>query len=131
MTDSVSVGWTKRAAAAALVAAGIVAGIGPAAAEYIFASPSAKNQNRVYWLDRYTGTVGACQYQTKGGPVGSMLCFPPGEEAQNMPSGDYDLRPSNWDTEWGMFRLNRTTGEVSLCFVKDDRVVCTPQAIAR
>lgn len=119
-----------RLAGAALALAAATAA-GPAAAEYVFASPSAKNQNRVYWLDRYTGTVGACQYQTKGGPVGSMLCFPPGDQAREMPSGDYDLKPSSWDTEWGVFRLNRTTGEVSLCFVKDDKVVCTPQAIAR
>lgn len=103
----------------------------PALAEYQFASPSAKNQNRIYWVDRYTGTVGACQYQTSGGPVGSMLCFGPGEGAQAMPSGDYELRPSSWESEWGVFRLNRTTGEMSLCFVRGEKVACTEQAIAR
>jgi hypothetical protein len=106
-------------------------GSAPASAEYVFVSPSAKNQNRVYWLDRYTGTVGACQYQTEGAPQGTMLCFPPGENAQGMPSGDYDLKASNWDTEWGVFRVNRTTGEISLCFVDDDKVACTRQSIAR
>ncbi|MEJ1158226.1 hypothetical protein [Prosthecomicrobium sp. N25] len=103
----------------------------PAAAEFLFVSPSADKQNRVYWVDRFTGSVGACQYQTSGGPNGSMLCFPPGEGAQAMPSGDYDLKASTWKDEWGVFRLNRLTGEMSLCFVREDKVVCTPQAIAR
>jgi hypothetical protein len=113
------------------LAAALVALPAPASAEFSFATPSAKNQNRVYWVDRFTGTVGACQYQTAGGQHGSMLCFAPGDGAQSMPSGDYELKSSNWDTEWGIFRLNKATGEMSLCFVKEDKVVCTPQSIAR
>jgi hypothetical protein len=109
----------------------LAAGIGPARADYLFSTPRAKEQNRVYWLDRYTGTIGACEYQPKGTPLGSMNCLPPGDNAKGLPSGDYDLMPSNWDSEWGIFRVNRTTGEVSLCFVRDERVVCTPQSIAR
>lgn len=122
---------SRRLPAGILVLAGGMLAAGPAAAEYVFASPSVSNQNRVYWLDRYTGTIGACQYQAGGGPAGSMACFPPGEGARAMPSGDYDLKGSNWETEWGVFRLNRMTGEISLCFVKEAEVVCTPQAIAR
>ena len=104
----------------------------PAAAEYIFATPTAKNQNRVYWLDRYTGPVGACQYsKAGGGPNGAMVCFPPDDGAKGLPNGDYDLLPSNWDVEWGMFRVNKSSGEVSLCLVVNEKVVCTPQSIAR
>ena len=128
---------TKARRAARLILAGLAVALAPAPAlvEYLFVTPTAKQQNRVYWLDRYTGTVGACQYQKPkdGPPDGSMRCFAPGDKARDMPSGDYDLMASNWDTEFGVFRLNRTTGEISLCFVKeaDDKVICTPQAITR
>ncbi len=60
-----------------------------------------------------------------------MLCFRTRRRAQGMPSGDYELRPSSWESEWGVFRLNRTTGEMSLCFVRGEKVACTEPAIAR
>ena len=118
--------------AAGLVAVLTTAAAAPASAEYIFSTPTAKNQNRVYWLDRYTGMVGACQYsKTEGGPNGAMVCFAPDAGSKGQPNGDYDLLPSNWDKEWGIFRVNKSSGEISLCLVQEDKVVCTPQAIAR
>lgn len=113
-----------------VVVAAVVASTS-AHSEYIFTTPQAKTQNRIYWLDRYTGSVGACQFVPKAGTPGIMQCFPPGDNAQSMPSGDYDLMPTSLENELGIFRLNRTTGETSLCFVKDEKVLCTPQAIAR
>ncbi len=123
---------TRLFLAIAVSAPAMLAAAAPVRAEYIFSTPTAKNQNRVYWLDRYTGTVGACQYsKAQGGPNGAMVCFAPDAGAKGQPNSDYDLLPSNWDSEWGMFRVNKASGEISLCLVQDDKVVCTPQAITR
>ena len=84
--------------------------------------------NRVYRVDRSTGEVGACQFQLKEGGVGVTMCFPGGEGAGPQTSGDYRLMPSRHEREGGIFRVNLRTGEMSICYVFDDKVVCTPQA---
>lgn len=115
---------SRRLLAGVLVLAGAMLAAGPAAAEYVFASPSVSGfkarilARPLYRHGRRLPVSGRRQ------PAGSMACFPPGEGARVMPSGDYDLKGSNWETEWGVFRLNRTTGEISLCFVKEAEVVC-------
>ena len=54
---------------------------------------------------------------------------PAGEGAGPQPvPGDYDLVRSNHEREGGIFRVNTRTGEVSVCYVQTDKVVCTPQA---
>jgi hypothetical protein len=84
--------------------------------------------NRVYRVDRSTGEVGACQFQLKDGGVGVTMCFPSGEGAGPQTSGDYRLMPSRHEREGGIFRVNLRSGEMSICYVFDDKVVCTPQA---
>ena len=84
--------------------------------------------NRVYRVDRSTGEVGACQFQLKEGGVGVTMCFPSGEGAGPQTSGDYRLMPSRHEREGGIFRTNLRTGEMSICYVFDDKVVCTPQS---
>lgn len=103
----------------------------PGNPRYQFETPVAPAQNRVYWLDRASGIVGACQYQTGGGPNGTMACFEPGEGSINQAAGDYALLRSAWVSEFGIFRVDQRSGRMALCFVRDTKVVCTPQSGGR
>ncbi|BCJ90382.1 hypothetical protein IZ6_11170 [Terrihabitans soli] len=100
-----------------------------AAEEYRFLPAPQIDLNRIYRVNRLTGEMGACQYAVKPDTVGIALCHPAGEGAgpQAVP-GDYDLVRSNHEREGGIFRINTRTGEVSVCYVQTDKVVCTPQA---
>lgn len=108
----------------------LAAAPGPAAAQqYEFAPTPHQGLNRVYRVDRVTGEVGACQYGLKEDGVGVTLCYPAGEGAKGSTPGDYGLQASNHQSEAGIFRVNRRTGEMSICYVlNDEQVVCTPPA---
>ncbi|WP_439497576.1 hypothetical protein [Bosea sp. (in: a-proteobacteria)] len=120
----------RRPAFAALLALGAVLAspLSAAAAPYEFAPAPQNDLNRLYRVDRATGEVGACQFQLKEGGVGVTICFPAGEGAGPQPPSDYLLVPSRHEREGGIFRVNLRTGEMSVCYVFDDKVVCTPQA---
>lgn len=92
---------------------------------YEFAAPPASTADLMYRVDRATGEVGACLFSAKGPTIGSTVCFPAGEGAGPQPSGDYGLISSNLGTANGLFRVNRQTGEMSACYVLNERVVCT------
>ena len=94
-------------------------------ADYEFAAPPITSADLMYRVDRITGEVSACQFSTKGPTIGSTVCFPAGEGAGPQPRGDYGLVPSNLATASGLFRVNRHTGEMSICYVLNERVVCT------
>lgn len=103
-------------------------GIVPAqAAPFDFVSPPQTDLNRLYRLDRATGEVTACQYLQKEGTLGVTLCFPAGEGAGRQEPGDYALVPSRHEREGGIFRVEAKSGAVSVCFVYQEKVVCTPQ----
>ena len=82
--------------------------------------------NRIYRVDRATGEVVSCQYGLEG-TVGATLCFAAGEGAGPQPAAEYGLMPSRHNREGGVFRVNYRTGGISVCYVFDERVVCTPQ----
>ncbi|WP_346363447.1 hypothetical protein [Bosea sp. (in: a-proteobacteria)] len=96
------------------------------AAPFEFAPAPQTDLNRVYRIDKATGEVGACQFQLKEGGVGVTVCFPAGEGAGPQAPSDYVLVPSRHEREGGIFRANVRTGELSVCYVFDDKVVCTP-----
>ncbi len=101
---------------------------GPAFAGNVELAPELQNGlDRVYRVDRATGEVGACQFQLKEGGVGVTICFPAGEGAGPQTPGEYGLMPSRHEKEGGIFRVNLRTGEMSICYVFDDKTVCTPQ----
>lgn len=110
----------------------VVAPLGVSAASaqtYNFLSAPQTDLNRVYRINRFTGEMGACQYAIRDGTVGVALCYPAGEGAgAQSTTGDFDLVRSNHEREGGIFRVNRLTGEVSVCYVLSERVVCTPPA---
>src|SRR5215203_4105048 len=101
-----------RAAAAALLAAGLCAGQAKAAA-YDFVPAPQTDLNRVYRIDKVTGEV--------------TLCFGAGEGAGPQAAGEYGLIASKHEREAGVFRANFRTGDVSVCYVLEEKVVCTPQ----
>ncbi|MEW6436079.1 MAG: hypothetical protein AB1508_02790 [Pseudomonadota bacterium] len=102
---------------------------GALAASYDFLAAPERDLNRVYRLDRATGEIGACQYGLKeGAAVGITLCYEPGEGAGPQPAGDYALVASSHEREGGVFRVDRRTGMMSICYVLNDKVVCTPPA---
>src|SRR5918993_5790955 len=111
---------------AAVAAAGLHAG--PAlAASYDFVPAPQADLNRMYRIDKATGEVISCQYYLQEGTIGVTLCFGPGEGAGAQAPGEYGLVPSRHEREGGVFRVNFRTGEMSVCYVFDERVVCTPQ----
>lgn len=121
-------GWMARISlSAAFGLAGVFSGAAVANTFDFVAAPQT-DLNRVYRVERLTGEVAACQYGLKEGTIGVTLCYPSGEGATPQPPGDYGLMASRHEREGGVFRVNRRTGEMSVCYVFDDKVVCTPQA---
>ena len=114
------------ATAAAVVGLAAFAG-SAAAASYEFLAAPEIDLNRVYRIERATGEVNACQFQLKEGGVGITICFPAREGAGPQTPGEYGLMPSRHEKEGGIFRVNLRTGEMSICYVFDDKTVCTPQ----
>jgi hypothetical protein len=110
------------------IAAASAALAGPAlAATYEFVPAPQTDLNRIYRVDKYSGEVSSCQYGLQEGSVGATLCFGAGEGAGPQPSGEYGIVSSRHEREGGVFRVNYRTGEMSVCYVFDEKVVCTPQ----
>ena len=85
--------------------------------------------NRVYRVDKTTGEVGACQFGLKDdSKVGVTLCYGAGEGAGPQPPGAYSLVNTRHEKEGGVFRVNTRDGSMSICYVIEDKVVCTPAA---
>ena len=55
------------------------------------------------------------------------LCFNACAGAGAQAPGEYGLVASRHEREGGVFRVNYRTGQMSICYVFDERVVCTPQ----
>lgn len=119
-----------RPALVAAVLASFFAFAAPACAQnFEFKASPHVALNRVYRVDRLTGEMGACQYGLVDNSVGATLCYPAGEGATAQAPGEYGLVASSHQQESGVFRVNRKTGEMSICYVlNDEKVVCTPQA---
>ncbi len=120
-------GRSNRAMAASILGLVLSAPLAHAGA-YDFTPAPQTDLNRIYRIDRATGEVSACQYGLQEGSVGATLCFGPGEGAGHQPPGDYALVASRHEREGGVFRVNVRSGEMSICYVFESKVVCTPQA---
>jgi hypothetical protein len=110
----------------ALAAAGLTFAAPAFAGGYEFLAAPETSLNRVFRLDKVTGEVGACQYGLKDNSVGVTLCYPSGEGAGAQIPGEYGLVASRHEKEAGVFRVNLRDGTMSICYVLNDRVVCTP-----
>lgn len=100
------------------------------AAPFDFTAAPQTDLNRVYRIDRFNGEVTACQYGLKEGTIGVTMCYGAGEGASAQPAGEYALVASRHEREGGVFRVNHRTGDMSVCYVFNEQVVCTPQAKA-
>ncbi len=110
-------------------AALILAAVPPAAAaSYEFLAAPETDLNRVYRLDKATGEMGACQYGLSEGTIGVTLCYPPGDGGGPQSQSEYALIASRHDREGGVFRVDVRTGTMSICYVLNETVVCTPPA---
>jgi hypothetical protein len=96
------------------------------AGQFEFIPAPQTDLNRVYRIDRVTGEVGACQYGLKEGSLGVTLCFPSGEGAGRQEPSEFSLISSRHEREGGVFRVDQRTGAMSICYVYEDKVVCTP-----
>jgi hypothetical protein len=101
---------------------------GALAANYEFLAAPETDLNRVYRLDRATGEIGACQYGLKEASIGVTLCYASGEGAGPQAASEYSLIASRHEREGGIFRIDMRTGRMSICYVMNDAVVCTPPA---
>jgi hypothetical protein len=109
---------------------GLAAFVAPVAAEqFEFAPPSHIKLNRIYKVDRLTGEITACQYGAADGTVGVTICYPAGEGATAQTPGEYGLVASRHVDDGGIFRVNRRSGDISVCYVLNaEKVVCTAPA---
>ena len=102
------------------------------AAQYEFLAAPEVDLNRIYRVDRATGEVGACQYAlaNPSAPAeqanGVTLCYPPGQGASAQTPSDYALIASHHEHEAGVFRVDTRSGAMSICYVLNNYVVCTP-----
>jgi hypothetical protein len=117
---------SPRLVAFASLAAIFGTSIAQSASIYEFVPAPQVDLNRVYRIDRVTGELAACQYGLKEGTLGVTLCYPAGEGAGPQAPGEYSLVASKHQAEGGVFRVNERTGEMSICYVYADKVVCTP-----
>lgn len=118
-------------ARASVASVALFAGLGPvhAGGNYDFLAAPEIDLNRIFRLDKATGEVGACQFGLKeGSPVGITLCYPPGQGAGPQGSSDYALVASRHEQEGGVWRVDQRTGQMSICYVLNEAVVCTPPA---
>ena len=112
-----------------LAVAYLVSGATPllAAGNFDFLAAPQIDLNRIFRVDKETGEVGACQFGLKeGSPVGVTLCYPPGQGAGPQSPSDYTLVASRHEHEAGAWRVDLRTGAMSICYVLNDAVVCTP-----
>ena len=133
---------TRTAKAAACAAALILAStLCASAASYEFLAAPEIDLNRVYRLDKATGEMGACQYgvpddapaaketaAVQHSEIGVTLCYPPGEGGGPQSQSEYALVASRHNKEGGVFRVDVRAGTMSICYVLDHAVVCTPPA---
>ena len=116
-------------ATALAIAAVFSSGAALAYGGYDFLAAPEIDLNRIFRLDKATGEVGACQFGLKeGSPVGVTICYPPAQGAGPQGSSDYALVASRHEQEGGVSRVDLRTGMMSICYVLNDTVVCTPQA---
>ncbi len=98
------------------------------AANYEFLAAPQTDLNRVYRLDSASGEIVACQYGLKEGTVGVTICYPAGEGAGPQAGSEFGLVSSRHEREAGVFRVDKRSGVMSICYVLRDNVVCTAPA---
>lgn len=101
----------------------------PAAAQeaaYDFAASPKDGQFFIYRMNRETGEMGYCWYDTAGeGDIGQTVCAGAGRGGGAQAPGAYRLVAAPGSGQSAVFRVNEATGDVSVCYWNNG-VVCTP-----
>lgn len=92
-----------------------------------FLAPPSTDANRIYRVNIYNGEMSVCWYEKQEG-LDTTRCLGPSDGAGEQENGLYTLVATNMEKEKGVFRVNLVTGAVSICWVRGEQLVCTPQA---
>lgn len=106
----------------------LAGGAQAAEALYEFETPSSPETNSIYRLNIATGEVNHCYWaKVEGKTIGKTQCDPAGENAGPQKPGVYGLKRSPYKTETGVYRLDKISGKVWLCFPDSGKTVCAAQ----
>lgn len=96
-------------------------------AKFAFMAPAHTEDLKLFWLNKTTGQMGACNYKAAEDKdaIGTTRCYPAGNGGGPLGPGRYDLKVSNHKTDYSVFRVNVDTGDISICWLKNSKVVCT------
>ncbi|MGE0239163.1 MAG: hypothetical protein AB7F09_25155 [Parvibaculaceae bacterium] len=111
--------------------AGLVAGVkfaGAGEALYEFETPTSPETNAIYRLNTATGEVNFCYWaKVEGKTIGKTVCDPAGENAGPQKPGIYGLKRSPFKTETAVYRVDKISGKLWLCFSESGKTVCAAQ----
>lgn len=118
-----------------VLAAGMTVGLGFGTAiadegAYHFSPSGHTDRLNLFRVHRTTGAVDLCDWKAAGEgepAAGTISCSKQGPGAQAQADGDYVLVPAVDQDSNTIFRVNRATGSVALCYVIDsasDTVDC-------
>ena len=99
---------------------------------YEFEIPNSPEINAIYRLNTATGEVNMCYWaKVEGKPIGKTICDSAGENAGPQKPGVYGLMRSPYKTETGVYRVDKISGKVWLCFqdtsTGTNKTVCAAQ----
>jgi hypothetical protein len=107
-----------------LPAAGAMAGEGL----FEFEIPTTQESSYIYRLNAATGEINVCYWaKVEDKPIGKIQCDPSGENAGPQRPGVYGLMRSPFKTESGVYRFDKLSGKVWLCFPDKGKTICAAQ----
>jgi hypothetical protein len=93
-----------------------------------FEIPNSPEANSIYRLNSATGEINLCYWaKVEGKPIGKIQCDPAGENAGPQRPGVYGILRSPYKTETGVYRFDKLSGKVWLCFSDSGKTVCAAQ----
>jgi hypothetical protein len=119
-----------RGTVLAMLGWNLLLGGGAKAAEalYEFETPTSPETNSIYRLNTATGEINWCYWtKVEGKTIGKTQCDPAGENAGPQKPGVYGLMKSPYKTETAIYRVDKISGKVWLCFPESGKTVCAAQ----
>ncbi len=93
-----------------------------------FEIPTTQESSYLYRLNAATGEINVCYWaKVEGKPIGKIQCDPSGENAGPQRPGVYGLLRSPFKTENGVYRFDKLSGKVWLCFPDKGKTACAAQ----
>ena len=101
---------------------------GAGEALYEFETPTSPETNAIYRLNTATGEINFCYWaKVEGKTIGRTACDPAGENAGPQKPGIYGLKKSPFKTETAVYRIDKISGKLWLCFSDAGKTVCAAQ----